>query len=193
LHAKTRCLKMSLVKRKPYEAEVTLLDREKREWRYPVDLQNMACSCRQWQITGLPCIHVLFFITSLHGPAAEIDQYVHECCRYPEDRVPPHTNSKLRQGAGRVSTRYHASCSFGPCLPAEVGSRAATCPAALAPTAQPGAAPGLPRVLRLQLPLPSPGQLWGRHVPCGSSSRCLARGSSGAATCALKAQRSACY
>jgi hypothetical protein len=38
LHAKTRCLKMSLVKRKPYEAEVTLLDREKRELRYPVDL-----------------------------------------------------------------------------------------------------------------------------------------------------------
>jgi hypothetical protein len=38
LHAKTRCLKMSLVKRKPYEAEVALLDREKRELRYPVDL-----------------------------------------------------------------------------------------------------------------------------------------------------------
>jgi hypothetical protein len=47
LHAKTRCLKMSLVKRKPYEVEVTVLDREKREWRYPVDLQNMTCSCRQ--------------------------------------------------------------------------------------------------------------------------------------------------
>jgi hypothetical protein len=48
LHAKTRCLKMSLVKRKLYEAEVTLLDREKREWRYPVDLQNMtSCSYRQ--------------------------------------------------------------------------------------------------------------------------------------------------
>jgi hypothetical protein len=31
LHAKTRCLKISLVKRKSYEAEVTLLDREKRE------------------------------------------------------------------------------------------------------------------------------------------------------------------
>jgi hypothetical protein len=79
MHAKTRCLKMSLVKRKPYEVEVTLLDREKREWRYPVDLQNMACSCRQWQITSLPCIHALFFITSIRGPAAEIDQYVHEC------------------------------------------------------------------------------------------------------------------
>jgi hypothetical protein len=73
LHAKTRCLKMSLVMRKPYKTEVTLLDREKREWRYPMDLQKRTCSCRQWQIIGLPCIHVLFFITSLHGPAAEID------------------------------------------------------------------------------------------------------------------------
>jgi hypothetical protein len=43
--------------------------------------------------------------------------------------------------------------------------------------------PGPPCALRLQLPLPSPGQLRGRHVPCGSSSRCPARGSSGAATC----------
>jgi hypothetical protein len=55
-----------------------------------------------------------------------------------------------------------------------------------------------PRVLRLRLSLPSPGQLRGRHVSCGSSSRCPARGShvscgtssrcparvsSGAATC----------
>jgi hypothetical protein len=40
-----------------------------------------------------------------------------------------------------------------------------------------------PHVLRLQLRLPSPRQLRGRHVSCGSSSRCPARGSSGAATC----------
>jgi hypothetical protein len=58
---------------------------------------------------------------------------------------------------------------------------------------QPGAAPGPPRVLWLQLPLPSPGQLQGRHVSCGLSSRCPARGSSETATCALEAQRSACY
>jgi hypothetical protein len=44
-------------------------------------------------------------------------------------------------------------------------------------------ASALPRVLRLQLPLPSLGQLRGRHVSYGSSSRCPARGSSGAATC----------
>jgi hypothetical protein len=141
-------------------------------------------------------------------------------CRYPEDRVPPHTSSKSRQGAWHVSTRCHASCSSGPRLPAEAGfgsgsrcpvrgssgaatcpvalastarHRAAMCPAAPAPAAQPGAAPVPPRVLRHQLSLPGSGQLWGRHVSCGLSSRYPARGSSGAATCALEAQQSACY
>ena len=48
---------------------------------------------------------------------------------------------------------------------------------------RPGAAPGPPRFLRRQLPLPGPGQLRGRHVSCGLSSRCPARDSSGATTC----------
>jgi hypothetical protein len=52
------------------------------------------------------------------------------CYRYPKDRSPPHTSSKSRQGAGRACTRYHVSCSFGPHLPAEVGSGVTTCPAA---------------------------------------------------------------
>jgi hypothetical protein len=112
-------------------------------------------------------------------------------CRYPKDRVPPHTSSKSRQGAGRVSTRCHASCSSGPRLPVEVGFGAATCLAAPSPAAQPGAAPGPPRVLWLQLPLPSPGQLRGHHVSCGSSSHCPARGSSGAATCPAAPARAA--
>ncbi|XP_035817447.1 uncharacterized protein [Zea mays] len=76
LLTKTRGLKMKMIKRTPFEAEVTAYDREKREWRYPVNLEKRTCSCRQWEITGLPCIHALFFITSLRGPAAEIDQYV---------------------------------------------------------------------------------------------------------------------
>jgi hypothetical protein len=78
LHAKTRGLKMSLIKPKPFEAEVIVLDREKREWQYPVDLEKRTCTCRHWQISGLPCIHALFFITLLRGPASEIDQNVHE-------------------------------------------------------------------------------------------------------------------
>jgi hypothetical protein len=76
---------------------------------------------------------------------------------------------------------------------AQASSGTATCPAASAPAARPRPAPEPPRVLWPQLPLPDPGQLRGRHVSCGISSRCPARGSSGAATCALEAQRSACY
>jgi hypothetical protein len=48
-------------------------------------------------------------------------------CRYPEDRVPPHTSSKSRQGAWRASMRCRVRYSFGPHLPAEVGFGAATC------------------------------------------------------------------
>jgi hypothetical protein len=40
-------------------------------------------------------------------------------------------------------------------------------------------ASALPRVPRLQLPLLNPGQLRGRHVSCGSSSRCPARAAPG--------------
>jgi hypothetical protein len=58
--------------------EVSFLDKEKREWRYPVDLKARTCSCRQWQITGLSCIHALFFITTFSGQAGNIQQYVHE-------------------------------------------------------------------------------------------------------------------
>jgi hypothetical protein len=38
---------MTLTKRNPYEAEVTTIDKEKREWKYPVNIQNRTCSCRQ--------------------------------------------------------------------------------------------------------------------------------------------------
>jgi hypothetical protein len=63
----------------------------------------------------------------------------------------------------------HVSCVSSSRCPTRGSSGAATCPASPAPAVQPGAAPGPPRVLRLQLPLPIPGQLRGRHVPCGSS------------------------
>jgi hypothetical protein len=78
LNTKTRGLKMTLVRRTSFEAQVTTVDKAKREWRYPVNLEKKTCSCRQWQISGLSCIHALYFITSLRAPAGEIDQYVDE-------------------------------------------------------------------------------------------------------------------
>ena len=48
LMEKTKGLEMSIVRRSPTKAEVTTTDREKREWRYPVDIEKWSCSCRQW-------------------------------------------------------------------------------------------------------------------------------------------------
>ena len=62
LMAKSKGLGMTLVRRSPTEAEVTATDKEKREWRYPVDLAKWTCSCRQWQLAGKPCIHALFLL-----------------------------------------------------------------------------------------------------------------------------------
>jgi hypothetical protein len=123
-------------------------------------------------------------------------------CRYPEDQVLPRTSSRSRQKARHANHTPPRVVNLSMNRTARGSSGAVTCPAAPAPAAQPGAAPGSPRVLRprlplpspglpralwLQLPLLSPGQLRGRHVSYGSSSRCPARGSSGAATCALEA------
>jgi hypothetical protein len=102
-------------------------------------------------------------------------------CWYPEDQVPPRTSSRSRQKAGHANHTPPSMVNLSMNRTACGSSKAATCPATPAPAAQPGAAPGPPRVLRTQLLLPSLGQLWGRHVPCGSSSRCPARGSSRAA------------
>jgi hypothetical protein len=67
----------------------------------------------------------------------------------------------------------HVSCGSSSRCPIRVSSGAATCPADSALAAQPGTSPGLPRVLRLQLPLPSPGQLRGRHVPLEGPTVCV--------------------
>lgn len=48
LMAKSKFLEMIMVRTSPTEAEVTATDKEKGEWRYPVDLAKWTYSCRQW-------------------------------------------------------------------------------------------------------------------------------------------------
>jgi hypothetical protein len=45
-------------------------------WRHTVDLHEGKCTCRRWQITGLPCTHALCIITSIRG--YNIEDYVYE-------------------------------------------------------------------------------------------------------------------
>jgi hypothetical protein len=104
-------------------------------------------------------------------------------CRYPEDRVPPYTNSKSRQRTRRGLTHAHVFCGSSSYLLAQGSSGTATCPMALAPASWPRAALQPPRVPWLQLWPPGSGQLWDRHMSHGSSSRFLAQGSFAATTC----------
>jgi hypothetical protein len=106
-------------------------------------------------------------------------------CRYPADQVPPRTSSRSKQKARHANHMLPRVINLSMNHTARGSSRVAVCPAAPAPVVQPGAAPGSSRVLRLQLPLPVPGQLRSRHMSCGSSSRCPARGSSRVTTCPM--------
>jgi hypothetical protein len=53
-------------------AEVTALGGS--GFRFVVNLQERTCTCRQWQVSGIPCKHALAFITSLTN--APIENYV---------------------------------------------------------------------------------------------------------------------
>ncbi|WVZ68424.1 hypothetical protein U9M48_017362 [Paspalum notatum var. saurae] len=56
--------------------EVTLVDQWNNTRRHSVDLKNNSCSCREWQVTGKPCKHVLAWICSNRG--IQISDYVHD-------------------------------------------------------------------------------------------------------------------
>ena len=56
--------------------EVEGVNRDLVHWRHTVDLQERTCTCRRWQVTGLPCTHALCIITSIRG--YNIEDYVHD-------------------------------------------------------------------------------------------------------------------
>uniref|UniRef100_A0ACD5VTM9 Uncharacterized protein n=1 Tax=Avena sativa TaxID=4498 RepID=A0ACD5VTM9_AVESA len=72
LKAMTRDLNLEVVQSSEEVAEVTTLGGS--GFRFVVNLQERTCSCRQFQVSGLPCKHALAFITSLNN--AHIQTYV---------------------------------------------------------------------------------------------------------------------
>ena len=45
--------------------------------RHVVNLEEKTCTCREWQVSGKPCVHALAFITSVRG--LHIESFVDEC------------------------------------------------------------------------------------------------------------------
>ena len=52
LKQKTQGLDMEMKLCSGTKVEVSFLDKEKREWKYPVDLESRTCSCRQWDVVN---------------------------------------------------------------------------------------------------------------------------------------------
>jgi hypothetical protein len=75
LNALTRELDLEVVQSSEEVAEVTALGGS--GFRFVVNLQARTCSCRQWQVSGLPCKHALAFITSLTSARMQnfVDMY----------------------------------------------------------------------------------------------------------------------
>ena len=62
LHNKSRNLKYNIHKSGPMVGEVGGVNKDLVPWRFIVDLDKRECTCRGWQLTGLPCVHALAFI-----------------------------------------------------------------------------------------------------------------------------------
>jgi len=75
LNEKSRELNLEVLECGPHVAEITALGGS--AFRFVVNLEDRTCSCREWQVSGLPCKHALAFITALDNGKIEmhVDSY----------------------------------------------------------------------------------------------------------------------
>ncbi|XP_066361349.1 uncharacterized protein [Miscanthus floridulus] len=75
LNEKSRELNLEVLECGPHVAEITALGGS--AFRFVVNLEDRTCSCREWQVSGLPCKHALAFITTLANGKIEmhVDSY----------------------------------------------------------------------------------------------------------------------
>jgi hypothetical protein len=75
LNEKSRELNLEVLECSEEVAEVTALGGS--GFRFVVNLLDKTCSCRQWQVSGIPCKHAIAFITSLGNVPLEkyVDMY----------------------------------------------------------------------------------------------------------------------
>jgi len=62
LHNKSRNLKYTIHRSGLMVGEVGGVNKDLVPWRFIVDLEKKECTCRGWQLTGLPCVHAIAYI-----------------------------------------------------------------------------------------------------------------------------------
>ena len=50
--------------------------KEREDMKYIVNLQKRECTCRYWQLSGLPCCHA---ISSIYKSSEKLDDYIAPC------------------------------------------------------------------------------------------------------------------
>uniref|UniRef100_A0A0A9ASX4 SWIM-type domain-containing protein n=1 Tax=Arundo donax TaxID=35708 RepID=A0A0A9ASX4_ARUDO len=75
LNAKSRNLRFVIHKGYNHTAEIQGTDRYLVTWRHTINLKQKECSCKEWQLTGLPCKHALCYISSKRNH--KMEDYVH--------------------------------------------------------------------------------------------------------------------
>ena len=61
MHDKSKNLKYTIHRSGPMVGEVGV-NKDLVPWMFIVDLDKKECTCRGWQLTGLPCVHAIAFI-----------------------------------------------------------------------------------------------------------------------------------
>ncbi|CAO2038750.1 unnamed protein product [Urochloa humidicola] len=77
LNVRSRNLKYVIHKEPNNTEEVEGTTQKLKTWRHTVDLDNRTCSCKRWQITGLPCTHAMCLINASRNRNVEnyVDDY----------------------------------------------------------------------------------------------------------------------
>lgn len=74
LNEKSRDLDMVVTRNGDFEAEVEVKGGS--GFRHVVNLEHKTCTCREFQVSGKPCLHAIAFITSIRG---RLEDYVDIC------------------------------------------------------------------------------------------------------------------
>ncbi|WVZ72592.1 hypothetical protein U9M48_021025 [Paspalum notatum var. saurae] len=88
-------------------------------FRFVVNLEEKTCSCRKWQVCGIPCKHALAFITSL--PNASIEDYVHEYYHIDKFRAAYHQLIPAMPDKSQWPKSTHGFHLYPPLLKATAG------------------------------------------------------------------------
>ena len=85
---------------------------EKEHRRYTVNLEERTCTCRYWQLSGLPCCHA---ISSIYMASKQLDDFIAPCFKISEYMMTYQYCLQPVQGPDKLANFRHAQTP-SPCI-----------------------------------------------------------------------------